>query len=142
MGPTKERRHKQPGLAVDAVVFDSQARLVLVRRKFSPFKGRFALPGGFVEYGETVEAAAARELLEETGLRPKTQRLIGVYSDPRRDPRGHTVSVAFLMTVAGGPPKAGDDAATAEFVAEWRNKKLAFDHEKIVADALTLMAKL
>lgn len=141
MESTKERRHKQPGLAVDAVVFDAQARLLLVRRTFPPFKGRFALPGGFVEYGETVEAAAARELLEETRLKPKTQRLIGVYSDPRRDPRGHTVSVAFLMTVATGAPQAGDDAAAAEFVADWRSKKLAFDHDKIVADALKLMAK-
>jgi 8-oxo-dGTP diphosphatase len=129
---------KQPALAADAVVFDRSDRLLLIRRKNAPFKGRYALPGGFVEVGETVEAAAARELHEETGLRPRSQRLIGVYSDPKRDPRGHIVSVAYLMRVDGAEPKAGDDAQAAEFVAHWRGKKLAFDHNKIVADALTL----
>jgi 8-oxo-dGTP diphosphatase len=134
-------RHKQPALAVDAVVFDAQGRLLLIRRKFPPFKGRHALPGGLVEIGETVEAAAARELHEETGMTQKSSRLIGVYSDPKRDPRGHCVSVAFLMRVAGSRPTAGDDAASAEFVADWRRKKLAFDHEKIVADALKLVGR-
>lgn len=134
-------RHKQPTLAVDAVVFDAEGRLLLIRRKFAPFKGRHALPGGLVEVGETVEAAAGRELYEETGMTPKSLRLIGVYSDPKRDPRGHCVSVAFLMQVGGSKPAAGDDAATAEFVADWRGKKLAFDHEKIVADALKLVGK-
>lgn len=134
-------RHKQPALAVDAVVFDTRGRLLLIRRKFAPFKGRHALPGGLVEVGETLEAAAARELREETGMTPKSSRLIGVYSDPKRDPRGHCVSVAFLMRAAGGRPTAGDDAAAAEFVAGWRGKKLAFDHEKIVADALKLLGR-
>lgn len=134
-------RHKQPALAVDAVVFDAQGRLLLIRRKFPPFKGRHALPGGLVEVGETVEAAAARELHEETGMIPRSLRLIGVYSDPKRDPRGHCVSLAFLMRVESGQPAAGDDAATAEFVADWRDKKLAFDHKKIVADALKLLRK-
>ena len=86
----------------------------------------------------TVETAAARELREETGLKSKSLRLVGIYSDPKRDPRGHTVSVAFLMQVGNAAPKAGDDAHAAEFVADWRTKKLAFDHNKIVADALKL----
>ena len=128
---------KQPALTVDAVIFDRHDRLLLIRRKNPPFKGRHALPGGFVEVGETVEAAAARELMEETGLKAKSQRLIGVYSDPKRDPRGHTVSVAFLME-ATGTPKGGDDATSAEFMADWRTKKLAFDHAKILADALSM----
>lgn len=132
---------KQPALAVDAVVFDTDDRLLLIRRGHPPFKGRFALPGGFVEYGETLEEAAARELHEETGLKARTCRLIGVYSDPKRDPRGHTVSAAYLMTVGNAPPKAGDDAATAQFVAGWRDKKLAFDHDRIVADARALMRR-
>jgi len=134
-------KHKQPALAADAVVFDAQNRLLLIRRKFPPFKGRYALPGGFVEYGETVEAAAARELREETGLKGKSQRLVGIYSDPKRDPRGHTVSVAFLIQVGSASPEAGDDAHAAEFVADWRSKKLAFDHNKILADALKLIGK-
>jgi 8-oxo-dGTP diphosphatase len=129
---------KQPALAVDAVTFDRSGKLLLIRRKNPPFKGRYALPGGFVDVGETVEQAAARELREEAGLKTKSQRLIGVYSDPKRDPRGHTVSVAFLIQVEPGDPKGGDDAASAEFVADWQTKKLAFDHNKIVADALRL----
>jgi 8-oxo-dGTP diphosphatase len=130
--------HKQPALAADTVVFDKHDRLLLIRRKHAPFKGRYALPGGFVEYGETVEAAATRELREETGLKAKSQRLIGVYSDPKRDPRGHTVAVAYLMTVDAAAPKAGDDASSAAFVDDWRGKKLAFDHNKILSDALRI----
>lgn len=131
-------RREQPALAVDAVVFDAHGRLLLVRRRSAPFQGRFALPGGFVEAGETVEAAVRRELLEETGLKANSQRLIGVYSDPKRDPRGHTVSVAFLVSVATGQPRGGDDAASAHYVPEWRKLKLAFDHDEIVADAMRL----
>jgi 8-oxo-dGTP diphosphatase len=133
--------YRQPALAVDAVVFDGAGRLLLIRRRNAPFKGRYALPGGFVEYGETVEAAARRELMEETGVRPLSQRLIGVYSKPGRDPRGHTVSVAYLMRVGDVTPQAGDDAHDAAFVARWRGKRLAFDHSKILADALKLKRK-
>lgn len=132
---------KQPALTVDAVIFDADDRLLLIRRSHPPFKGRFALPGGFVDYGETLEQAAARELDEETGLKARTCRLIGVYSDPKRDPRGHIVSAAYLMTVGNAVPKAGDDAAAAEFLADWREKKLAFDHDRIVADARALMRR-
>ena len=132
---------KQPAITADAVVFDEHDRLLVIRRKNAPFKGRYALPGGFVEYGETVETAAKRELREETGLEAKSQRLIGIYSDPKRDPRGHTISVAYLMTVRAAAPKGGDDALSAEFVADWRGKKLAFDHNKILADALRLKAR-
>lgn len=132
---------KQPALTVDAIVLDDQERLLLIRRKYPPFSGQFALPGGFVEYGETVEAAAQRELMEETGLTALTQTLIGVYSCPDRDPRGHTVSIAFLITVAPNKPVASDDAATAEFITDWKSLPLAFDHNKIVADALKALKR-
>jgi 8-oxo-dGTP diphosphatase len=132
---------KQPKLTVDTIVFDSADRLLLIKRKSSPFKGCYALPGGFVEYGETVEDAAHRELKEETGVAADLQRLVGIYSHPDRDPRGHVVSVAFLMKVRRTTPTAGDDAADATFVDDWRSKRLAFDHAKIVADAVALLRK-
>ncbi|MCE9521175.1 MAG: NUDIX hydrolase [Alphaproteobacteria bacterium] len=132
---------KNPALAADIVVFDRLGRLLLIRRKHPPFKDRHALPGGFVEYGETAEAAALRELHEETGLTAKSPRLIGVYSDPKRDPRGHVVSIAYLVIVGKVNPKGGDDAKSAEFLDNWRGKKLAFDHNRIVADALRLIER-
>jgi 8-oxo-dGTP diphosphatase len=124
-----------PNVTVDCVVFDDRDCLLLIRRRHPPFAGQFALPGGFVDYGETTEAAARRELLEETGLRAKELRLIGVYSDPARDPRGHTISIAYLAMIDDGEPIAGDDAAEAEFRADWRELDLAFDHIEIARDA-------
>jgi 8-oxo-dGTP diphosphatase len=131
---------KTPLLAADCAVFDAAGRVLLVRRKFPPFQGQYAVPGGFVEIGETVEDAARRELAEETGVqvRADTLRLVGVYSDPERDPRGHTCSVVFLARVPQAEPKAGDDAAAAEWIADWSNIDLAFDHAKVLADASRL----
>jgi 8-oxo-dGTP diphosphatase len=127
---------RNPSLAVDCIVFDPAGRLLLIRRKNPPFQGQYALPGGYVDYGESTEHAAARELAEETGLTATSVTLVGVYSDPQRDPRGHVVSVAYLVETAGHDPKAGDDAASAEFVAGWDGLDLAFDHGRIVADAV------
>ncbi len=127
---------KHPSLSVDCVVFDPGDRLLLIRRKHPPFRGQYALPGGFVEYGETTEQAAARELAEETSLVAADISLIGVYSDPHRDPRGHAVSIAYRIAVTGYDPRAGDDAADAAFVADWQDLDLAFDHRKIVNDAV------
>jgi 8-oxo-dGTP diphosphatase len=126
---------KTPLLAADCVVFDARGRVLLIRRKFPPFQGHYALPGGFVEIGETVEDACRRELMEETGVKAGKLRLVGVYSDPKRDPRGHTCSVVFLAGAARAKPKAGDDAAAAEWVADWRKVELAFDHAGILRDA-------
>jgi 8-oxo-dGTP diphosphatase len=127
---------RNPSLAVDCVVFDPDGRLLLIRRKNPPFQGQYALPGGYVDYGEATERAAARELAEETGLAATRVKLVGVYSDPQRDPRGHVVSVAYRIDTAGHAPQAGDDAAAAEFVAGWEDLDLAFDHRRIVADAV------
>lgn len=127
---------KTPLLSVDCIVFDRDDRLLLIKRANPPFKGRYALPGGFVDIGETVEDAALRELKEETGIDGKVIRLVGVYSDPKRDPRGHTVSAAFLIKPRSTKVVGGDDAASAEFVRDWRELKLAFDHSDILADAL------
>jgi 8-oxo-dGTP diphosphatase len=78
------------------------------------------------------------ELLEETGLVVRGLKLIGVYSDPGRDPRRHTVSIAYLVTVEAGTPAAGDDAASAAFVRDWQQAPMAFDHARIVGDAVRL----
>ena len=86
---------KTPLLAADAVIL-FQGGIVLIKRENPPYQGCFALPGGFVEIGETVESAAQREAKEETGLEIELIGLVGIYSDPKRDPRGHIVSAAFL----------------------------------------------
>ncbi len=128
-----------PALTADCVVFDARGYVLLIRRKYDPFKGAFALPGGFIDVGETVENGCRRELKEETGLEVGALRIIGVYSDPDRDPRGHTCSIAYLAQVGRLEPQAGDDAAAAEWVADWRAEKLAFDHAQIIADAERLL---
>ncbi|MGE0022306.1 MAG: NUDIX domain-containing protein [Hyphomicrobium sp.] len=126
---------KTPLLTVDCVAFDSRGRVLLIRRANPPFAGQYALPGGFVDIGETVETACRRELEEETGVKARELTLVGTYSDPTRDPRGHTVSIAFATVLSRARPKAGTDAARAGWVANWQREKLAFDHATILRDA-------
>ena len=123
-----------PKLMVD-VVIPSESGVVLIRRDSDPFEGQWALPGGFVEVGETVYEAAVREAAEETGLAVEISRLVGVYSEADRDPRGHNVSVAFLASVLGGQMHAASDAAEVE-VLDPSSVELAFDHHRIIADAI------
>jgi 8-oxo-dGTP diphosphatase len=125
-----------PRLATDCVIRDETGNIVLIRRKNEPFKNGYALPGGFVEEGETVEEACRREVKEETNLELHDLRLVGVYSDPHRDPRGHVVSVAFAARADLSQLRAGDDAAQAEVVRNWRDHALAFDHRQIIEDSL------
>ncbi len=124
----------KPSIAVDGVLIKN-GKILLIKRKNEPFKGKWALPGGFVEYGERVEDAVLREFQEEVGIKAKIKKLLGVYSDPKRDPRGHVISVVFLLE-AEGEPKAGDDAADAKFFSLDELPPLAFDHEKIIKDAI------
>ena len=132
-----------PLLTTDCAIFNSEGAVVLIRRKHPPFAGAYALPGGFVEVGETVEAACIREVREETGLEVSELTLVGVYSRPGRDPRGHTVSVAFATELPStAEPRAGSDAASVAWVADWREVRLAFDHAEIVADAIALLRQL
>ena len=131
---------KTPLLATDCIVVDPQRGVLMVRRKNPPYKGKLALPGGFVEIGETVEQAARRELLEETGLAATKLSLVGVYSKPDRDPRGHTCSVAFLTDVEPGTEaKAGDDAEAVAWVKNIDDVEIGFDHREIITDALKLI---
>jgi 8-oxo-dGTP diphosphatase len=127
-------------LTVDAVII-KKGSVVLVKRKNFPFKDFWALPGGFVEYGETVELAALREVKEETGLEVELDGLVGVYSDPNRDPRGHIVSVCFLGHIIGGNLVADTDAEDAKCfkLDEISDIELAFDHQNILEDAFKLL---
>lgn len=111
---------------------------MLIKRKNDPFKGFWALPGGFVEYGEPVEQAAVREAREETGIDVDIKNLVGVYSHPDRDPRGHTVSICFLAKPAGGTVTPATDAVDAAYFTlnAINSLELAFDHKKILKDAL------
>ena len=116
---------------VDAII-EAAGGIVLIKRRFPP--PGWALPGGFVEYGETVEAAAVREAREETGLQVTLTELFGVYSDPRRDPRRHTIAVVFVAH-ANGTPVGGDDAAEARiFTEQTVPSPLAFDHSRILRE--------
>lgn len=129
------RRYQNPALTVDAV-WVHRGRILLVRRRHAPFRGMWALPGGFVELRETVEEALARELLEETGLVGRPSGLVGVYSGPERDPRKPTTTVAFLVSGRPKEPVGGDDAEEAAWVPLREARPLAFDHGRIVADAV------
>lgn len=127
--------HESPSLTVDVVIEVPDAGgVVFVERRFEPHG--WALPGGFVEYGERTEDAARREALEETGLEVELVTLLGVYSDPARDPRRHTVSAVYVGR-ARGVPRGGDDAARAEVRdPESPPAPLCFDHARILADYL------
>lgn len=129
-----QRSPQGPRLAVDLIIEVERDRIVLIRRRNPPYG--WALPGGFVEYGESLEAAAVREAKEETGLDIELLRQLHTYSDPARDPRGHTVSTVFIAR-AQGSPQAGDDAGDVRTVKVTEPPSpLAFDHEKILADYL------
>lgn len=131
------QKQKSPLLTVDAVIqFNKKEDIVLIRRKNPPFKNSYALPGGFVEIGESVEDACIREAFEETNIKVKIVKLIGVFSDPKRDPRGHIVTVAYLCEprTKNEKPKAQDDAAALEIIplSKIPSLKLAFDHMQII----------
>ena len=133
--------YPQVAVTVDVVLLTVRAgrlAVLLVQRKGHPHRGQWALPGGFVEEGETLESAARRELAEETGLEPLGDLgQVGAYGDPGRDPRGWTVSVVF-GSVLDGEPRAvsgGDDASEAAWHALGALPPLAFDHDVVLAAA-------
>ncbi len=120
-----------PRVAVDGLVVHAD-KLVTVRRGHDPFRGMLALPGGFVELGEPVEAAVVREVREETGLETRVVRLVGVFSDPMRDPRGHVVSITYALAETAGVLIAGSDAAEILLIDPEAPPPMAFDHNEIV----------
>lgn len=124
-----------PAVAVDILIelTDRPGRpLILIERKFPPFG--WAIPGGFVDIGETLEAAAIREAREEVSLDVSLNLLLGCYSDPRRDPRGHTISAVYIAEGQGAPRAADDAVAVQVFDANELPTNLAFDHATILAD--------
>ncbi len=132
-------KYPRPALTTDAIIFafdnnDRKLKVLLIERKNPPFKGMYALPGGFVDMDETVEQTAARELKEETGLDNIPLVQMHTFSEPNRDPRGRTVSVAFfaLCNKARLNPFAGDDAKTLAWFDILDLPDLAFDHKEII----------
>ena len=124
---------RNPYLTVDVVIYHRRRGVVLVERARPPLG--WALPGGFVDYGESVEEAARREVREETGLDVVLAGLVGVYSEPSRDPRFHTVSVVFAAPPPeDAQPHGGDDARSAVFFPLDALPPLAFDHRRILDD--------
>lgn len=125
--------YSNPKITVDGLIVQENA-IVLIKRGNDPFKDSWALPGGFVEYGEKTEQAIVREVKEETGLICEIRKLFGVYSDPHRDPRGHTISIVYELAKTGGTLKGGDDASDAQFFSLDKLPPLAFDHLRIIQD--------
>lgn len=133
---------RSPALTVDGVILVRRPRpggmhrhhLLLVQRAREPFAGHWALPGGFVEYGEDPDRAVGREIAEETGLDGLPFRQFRVFGHPDRDPRGHTVTIVYIAELVGELPavKGGDDAAAARWFPLAELPALAFDHERIV----------
>ena len=125
-----------PAIAVDAIIemVDRPGRPIVLIERRNPPHG-WAIPGGFVDVGETLEAAVIREAKEETSLDVRLVFLLGIYSDPSRDPRGHTVTPVYIAE-ATGEPCAADDAANLELYLPQNCPKLAFDHDQIIADYL------
>ena len=129
---------KRPLITVDAVI-ERDEKILLIKRKNEPFEGVWALPGGFVEYGESTEDAVKREVKEETNLELSIKSLLGVYSKQGRDPRGHVISICYTGS-AKGYEKGGTDAADAAFFTtdEIKRLKIAFDHRDILNDYVVL----
>jgi len=127
--------HSNPIPTVD-VILQRDSKVLMVRRKKDPFRGQLALPGGFVNEGETVEDAMKREAMEETSLVVEPINILGVYSDPKRDPRKHIMTVVFVGIIVEGSGKAGDDAASLAWIdlAEIGKQQIAFDHATIMRD--------
>lgn len=131
------KEYKNPIPTVDAIIQKSNS-ILLVKRSKDPYKNQFALPGGFVNEGETIEEAIKREVYEETSLEVHPIDILGVYSDPKRDPRGHIMTVVFIVLIVRGNPSAGDDAKEISWIPieKISDIKIAFDHKLVIHDYL------
>jgi 8-oxo-dGTP diphosphatase len=131
--------YPRPAVTVDIVIVtrEPRPRVLLIRRKHTPFAGMWAIPGGFVDMDEALEDAARRELREETGVQVRRLEQLHTFGDPQRDPRGRTISVVYLARVSAARvrPRAADDAAEADWHPLSRLPPLAFDHAQILTRA-------
>jgi ADP-ribose pyrophosphatase YjhB (NUDIX family) len=132
------KQHKNPIPTVDTII-QKDSQILFVERKKDPFKGFLVFPGGFVNEGEKIEDAALREVKEETSLLVELVDILGVYSDPARDPRGHIMSTVFIGKISSNnkdEAKAGDDARALKWVDidNVDRQNLGFDHKKIISD--------
>ena len=137
-------KYPRPAVTTDCVVFtqEEEPKVLLIQRGNEPYKGCWAFPGGFMNMEETAEECAVRELKEETGLTVNRIQQIGAYSKVDRDPRGRTVSIAYLAIVDAPTAVSGmDDAAKAAWFPLASLPDLAFDHQDIMADAIALFNK-
>ena len=121
-------------LTVDAVITDDHRRVLVMERGTDPFRGTWVFPGGYVDPGETVEQACIREVREELGLEVKLTGLIGIYSEPGRDPRGSVVSIAYRAVVVGGMPTVTAEASAHRWLEPDEEVPMGFDHARILAD--------
>ena len=130
--------YKIPSLTADIFIFNENFEFILIKRKNDPFKDCWALPGGFVEYGESVEDAAVREAKEETSIDVELIDLVNVYSKSDRDPRGHTITVAFTAKGDFNSKKADSDASDINIFTQNQLDEIniAFDHKQIIDDCL------
>jgi 8-oxo-dGTP diphosphatase len=128
-------QYRNPTPTVD-VILERDSNVLMVKRKNDPFKDHLSLPGGFVNEGETIEDAMKREAVEETSLEVHPIDILGVYSDPKRDPRKHIMTVVFIGIIVGGRIRAGDDAASLEWIKlpNFERQQIAFDHAQILQD--------
>jgi 8-oxo-dGTP diphosphatase len=133
-------RQQNIAITVDTIVFRGNSdnrEILFIKRKNEPFKGKWALPGGFVDEGENLPDAAARELLEETGVKPVSLMQLAAFGKPERDPRGHTISIAYIAFVNDNTVALGaDDAEEAKWFSVKMLPEMAFDHADIVNLAL------
>lgn len=132
----------RPSVTTDVIIFtllDDNLQVLLVRRRFPPFEGLWSIPGGFVHTDESLEAAALRELREETGVHDVYLEQLYTFGDPWRDPRGRVITVAYfaLIPAPAVHPRAADDAAEARWCSVYSLPPLAFDHRRILDYALT-----
>lgn len=135
-------KHKKPALTTDIIIFsniEKDLKVLLIKRKYEPFKDKWAFPGGFVEYDEELEVAAHRELEEETSIKDVSLKQLGTFGRVGRDPRGRTVSVVYYTCVDDSSKlnvKAQDDAKEAQWFSVKKLPELAFDHAEIMDFAL------